>query len=177
MQRYLVNLVMMAGLPGAGKTTLAYALGHELGWQVIDKDTYREVLLKQGLDDDRAGKVAYELSFATARSILMRQQVSVILDTAGLHHFVLDEVSEIVRCIHEAQLKVILCVADRDLRNSRLRNRPYQPTSIRVDPATIPDYLRYFEHLPKNKLTLLTNVPLAECILKAKEYINLEKRV
>jgi len=36
-----LTLVLMAGLPGAGKTTLAYALGRELGWQVIDKDTYK----------------------------------------------------------------------------------------------------------------------------------------
>lgn len=172
-----LTLVLMAGLPGAGKTTLAYALGRELGWQVIDKDTHKEVLVKQGFDDNRAGKAAYELSFAQIRTFLIRQQISTILDTAALHHFVLDEVMEIMRCTDEAMLKVILCVADRDLRNFRLRNRPYQHTSIRVDPATIPDYLRYFEHLPKNRLTLLTNVPLLECIIKAKEYIELEESV
>ncbi|HYT45345.1 MAG TPA: AAA family ATPase [Methylomirabilota bacterium] len=167
-----LTLVTMAGLPGAGKTTIAYALGHELGWQVIDKDMCREVLVKQGIDDDRAGKVAYELSFAHARTLLIRQQISAILDTAALHHFILDKVMEILCSTDEVLLKVILCVAERDLRNYRLRNRPYQPTSIRVDPATISDYLRYFEHLPENKLTLFTNVPILECIAKAKDYIN-----
>ena len=171
MQDLSINLVMMAGLPGAGKTTLAYALGHELGWQVIDKDTYREVLLKQGLELNRAGKVAYELSFATVRKVLMKQQVSVILDTAALHRFVLDEAREIVRFVQEAQLKVILCVADRDLRNYRLRHREDQPTSIRVDPETIPDYLRYFDHLPENRLTLYTNVPFKDCLTKAKSFV------
>ncbi|MFL5654255.1 MAG: AAA family ATPase [Ktedonobacteraceae bacterium] len=169
------TLVMMAGLPGAGKTTLAYALGRELGWQVIDKDTYKEVLSKQGLDDDRASKVAYELSFAQARILLIKRQISVILDTAALHRFILDEVIEIVRCIDEAHLKVVFCVADRHLRNERLRNRPDQPTSIRVDPDAISDYLRYFDHLPDDKLTLLTNVPLIECVAKARKYIELEK--
>jgi predicted kinase len=170
-------LVMMAGLPGVGKTTLAYALGRELGWQVIDKDMDREVLRKQGLDDDRAGKLAYELSFARVRTLLLKHHLPAILDTAALQRFVLDEVMEIMRCTSGAILRVILCVADRDLRNYRLRNRPYQHTSIRVDPATISDYLRYFEHLPENKLTLLTNVPLIECIVKAKEYIDLEGSV
>lgn len=172
-----LTLVLMAGLPGAGKTTLAYALGRELGWQVIDKDTYKEALVKQGVDDERAGKIAYDISFAQIRTLLIRQQISVILDTAALHHFVLDEVMEILSSADEVLLKVILCVADRDLRNHRLRHRTYQPTSIRVDPATIPDYLRYFEHLPENKLTLITNVPFVECIVRARNYIEIEKLV
>ena len=69
------TLVMMAGLPGAGKTTLAYALGRELGWQVIDKDTHKEVLVNQGFDDDRAGKTAYELSFAQIRTSLLKKSL------------------------------------------------------------------------------------------------------
>ncbi len=165
------TLVLMAGLPGAGKTTLAYALGRELGWQVIDKDTYREVLLKQGLNEDHASNVAYELSFAMTRNVLARQQMSVILDTAALDHFVLDEVRKIVGCVDLARLKVILCIADRDLRNYRLRNRLDQSTSIRVDPATISDYLQYFDHLPENKLVLFTNAPLKECLAGAKAYV------
>ena len=167
------TLVLMAGLPGAGKTTLAYALGRELGWQVIDKDTYKEVLVKHGLDNDLAGKTAYELSFAQIRTLLIHQRMSAILDCAALDHFVLDEVMEILSGIDRVLLKVILCVADRDLRNYRLRTRRYQLTSIRVDPATIPDYLRYFEHLPENKLIIQTNVPLLQYIAKAKEYIEI----
>ena len=90
-----LTLVMMAGLPGSGKTTLAYALGRELGWQVIDKDKDRELLVEQGFDEDRAGKVAYELSFAHARTLLTRHHISAILDTAALHHFILDNIFEI----------------------------------------------------------------------------------
>ncbi len=171
MQRYRSTLVMMAGLPGTGKTTLAYALGQELGWQVIDKDKYKEVLMKQGFDDDRAGKVAYELSFEMTRTLLIKRHIPVILDTAALHHFILDEVREIVRSIDEAQLKVVFCVADRHLRNDRLRNRLDQPTSIRVDPDTISDYLRYFDHLPDDKLIIYTNVLFKQYLARVKAYV------
>ncbi len=36
---------MITGLPGSGKTTLAHLLGEELGFAVIDKDDFLEVLL------------------------------------------------------------------------------------------------------------------------------------
>jgi adenylate kinase family enzyme len=171
------TLVLMAGLPGAGKTTLAYALGRELGWQIIDKDMYKEALVKHGLDEEYAGKVAYELSFAQVRTLLLHQRISAIFDCAALHTFIIDEVMEILSSADGAQLKVILCVADRDLRFYRLRTRRYQPTSIRVDPATIPDYLRQFEHLPQNKLIIQTNVPLFQYIGTAKEYLKIETQV
>jgi predicted kinase len=165
------TFVMMAGLPGAGKTTIAYALARELGWQVIDKDMYRETLLKQGVDENRASKVAYEISFAQARMALIRQGMSVILDSAALHDFVIDEVLKILHKTNGATLRVLLCIADRELRHTRMRTRPYQTTSIRVDPATTADYLRYFDHLPKDRRILMTNAPLDECMAKARAYI------
>src|SRR2546430_759565 len=117
-------LVMMAGLPGVGKTTLAYALGRELGYQIVDKDLYRQALIMQmGLDQDQASKLAYELSFAQICTLLVQRQISAIFDTAALHRFILDRIMEIMSSNDKAILKVILCVADRDLRNERLRKR------------------------------------------------------
>lgn len=161
----------MAGLPGAGKTTLARTLRDELQWPMIDKDRYKEVLLRQGSDDDNAARAAYERSFAELRTILVQQQASVIFDTAALHRFILDAVMGILHEAEEAHLKVILCVADRDLRNQRLRTRPYQSTNIRVDPATIADYFSHFRHLPDDKLILYTFRPFEECLTQAKAYV------
>ena len=166
-----LTLVLMAGFPGAGKSTFASALGRKLNWHVIDKDRHKEVLLKQGWNDEKAGMAAYELAFETARSVLTKQQASVILDSAALHTFILENAQDIVNSVANAHLKVILCVADRNLRNERLRNRPFQITSVRVDPATIADYLQYFKHLPSDKLTLYTVNPFEECLARASDYL------
>lgn len=171
MKNSQLTLVLMAGLPGAGKSTLASALGRELNWHVIDKDRHKEVLLRQGVDEETAGRATYELAFETARTELMKQQASVILDSAALHTFILENALNIVESVPNAHLKVILCVADRDLRNKRLRSRPLQITNIRVNPETIADYLRLFQHLPPDTLVLFTINPLHEYLEEARNYL------
>jgi predicted kinase len=164
------TLVLMAGLPGAGKTTLAYALRRRLRWYLIDKDMLKDELSEAGLEDEKAGATAYNLSFAIARNVLGTQRASVILDSAALHRFILDNAVDIVRST-DARLKVILCVADRDLRNRRLRERP-TGTPLTVDPATIADYFQCFKHLPwDNTLILYTEHPLTECVVEAGSYL------
>jgi cytidylate kinase len=39
------SIIVISGLPASGKTTLAHLLGEELGFAVIDKDDFLEVLL------------------------------------------------------------------------------------------------------------------------------------
>ncbi len=166
-----LTLLMMAGLPGSGKSTLARALGRELDWHVVDKDGHKEVLLDYGLDIELAGNIAYELAFRTLHSELVMQQTSVIFDTAALQPFILDRVRKIVNSIENAQLKIILCVADRDLRHYRVITRPKQTTTIRADPATMADYFYVFRHLPADILILETRNPFENCLEAALAYI------
>lgn len=171
MEHSRLTLVMMAGLPGAGKTTLAYALEKELGWRVIDKDKYRSTVFQDELDDELASRKAYDLSFKEIYHTLKEKQASVIFDTAAIHSSIVDMIEEIASSIAGVQLKVVLCVIDKEERDIRLRNRPQQYSRNPVDPATIADYLQLFDHLPLDTFTLHTHISPEECLMKAKEYL------
>lgn len=168
-----LTLVMMAGLPGAGKTTLAKALGRDLGWPMIDKDSYRVGFIEQGMNFELASDQAYECSFAEIYRILTQERQSVIFDTAALHRSIVDSVVDIADGVPGLHLKVILCVIGREERDRRLRKRGEQHTRITVEPATILDYLRHFEHLPPPPatLTLYTHISPESCLLQAKAHV------
>jgi predicted kinase len=103
-------LVLLARLPGTGKTTLAYALARQLGWIVLDKDLFNGVLLDADMDQEQAAPLAYQLLFTLAEDLLVKQCSSVILDSAGRQPFILQRAKEIAKR-SRAWLKVIRCVA------------------------------------------------------------------
>ncbi len=74
------TLVLMAGLPGAGKSTLALALGRALGWPVVDKDIFDAVARTAGVTPVSPTALAYDLAFALLKDMLVEQRLSVILD-------------------------------------------------------------------------------------------------
>jgi signal recognition particle GTPase len=53
------TLLLMAGLPGAGKTTLALALGRILHWPVVDKDTLKSTLLLADIPEQMVQSVKH----------------------------------------------------------------------------------------------------------------------
>ena len=88
---------MLAGLPGTGKTTLAYEIGRMFGWTVLDKYLFNVQLLNAGLSQSQAGTLAYELMFRLARDLVIQQRHSVILDTAGRQPRILQQARLIAR--------------------------------------------------------------------------------
>jgi predicted kinase len=113
-------LVLMAGLPGSGKSTLALAIGGELGWPVVDKDILERVLRNDAVANPT--DLAYELSLALMRDLLVEQRQSVILDSPLGNASRLQKVRDLTT-IAESRLCVILCLAGRDTRNRRMVRR------------------------------------------------------
>jgi predicted kinase len=65
-------LIVFAGLPGAGKSTLAALLGERLGAPVLAVDTVDRTMHAMGVTEDRPGVTAYVVVEAIAEEHLRR---------------------------------------------------------------------------------------------------------
>ena len=164
------TLVLMAGMPGAGKSTLALALGRQLGWPVLDKDTIKTALLEEAVPESIAGPASYYLPLALCRDLMVQQQLSVIFDSPAAYPNVAEQAQKIADAAN-GQLKVIFCSADSNVRNQRLSERPRRLSQMQSDPSTDEETGRRFLHLPLGTLRLDMERPLLELVTKALAYI------
>lgn len=84
MAKPMGSLIIVTGLPAAGKSRLAAALAAELGWPLLAKDAVKEPLLEQfaGADRNRSralSDVSFALLFALAPPLLQAGR-SVVLE-------------------------------------------------------------------------------------------------
>lgn len=108
-------LLVVTGLPAAGKTTLATALAQELRWPLVTKDDYKAILLA-GLNDDlkpqfskKVGKLSFDLMWHVA-GVTLAAGVDTILET----HFYLGVSDPVILALaetHGARLAQIHCHA------------------------------------------------------------------
>jgi predicted kinase len=161
----------MAGMPGSGKTTLALATGRSLGWPVIDKDTLKSPMLTKGISEGLAGPASYAVMLELADDLLIRQHLSVILDSPGRFPSVLDRV-QAISAQTGAALKIIRCVASRELRRQRMIERVARPSQWNAN-TVMPDEQEQamFVHLPPDILIVDTSHPLEQCVAEALAYL------
>lgn len=167
-----LTLILMAGLPGTGKTTLALALGRLFGWPVIDKDSLKSPLLTTGISNELAGPASYALLLEMAHDLLVQQRLSIILDSPARYASVLEHVITLTQQAG-ACLKIIECVANQELRQQRIRERIARPSQWTANGDISDEQVRQvFEHLPTNCLTLDTSRPFELCIIEALAYLS-----
>jgi predicted kinase len=76
-------LVVMAGLPGSGKSTIAEIVGNRLGYAVLSVDPIESAILSAGIDSDQpTGLAAYLVAEAIADAALANGQ-SIIVDAVN----------------------------------------------------------------------------------------------
>src|SRR5438105_228813 len=129
------TVLMLAGLPGTGKTTLAYKLGRILDWTVLDKDLFNTELLNAGLSQSQAGPLAYELMFSLAHDLIIKQRHSVILDTAGRQPRNLQQ-ARLIAGDAPARLQIVRLIASHAVRKKRMASRIPCPSQWVTDDTT-----------------------------------------
>lgn len=116
-------LVVTAGLPGSGKSTIAEIIAGRLGATAISVDPIEAAILKAGIDSDQpTGLAAYLVAERMAEQVLLSGQ-SVIVDAVNAVEPARLQWRDLAeRC--GVKLRVIETVCfDEDLHEERLANR------------------------------------------------------
>jgi putative acetyltransferase len=157
------TIVMLAGLPGTGKTTLAYALARALPWIVLDKDLVNTALINADINQNKAGPLSYDVLFDLAEDMVAVQRHSIILDTAGRQPIILNRALQIASRA-AAILKVIRLVAPREVRLHRMTARVPGPSQWSEDETTDTEEAQWYAHLPADSLTISSTPPVEELL-------------
>jgi predicted kinase len=173
-------LIMMAGLPGAGKSTLSQALAQRCGGVVLDKDSIRAALFppehieySRGQDD-----LCQQVMLATAEYLLSRDpKLRIYLDGRPFSRRYQREQVEAAAARLRTPLAIIECVCSNALALTRLqRDETGAHPAANRNPGLYAQLQAELEPLTEPRLTLDTNQSLAECVRQAEAYLELISR-
>jgi len=120
------HLVLVNGIPGTGKTTLAAKLSRDLDLPLIGKDMIKEMLFDQmgareGDWSKTLGRVSSKM-LNTAIDTFLVQNVSIIAESAFIAEFESSSLSHIVKA-HGIQCLEIYCTTEVAENERRFRER------------------------------------------------------
>ncbi len=171
------KIIVFAGLPGTGKTSLARTVARELRAVYLDKDTIKDATINLGREmkltqaTELAGPLSYELLVRIARDNLT-VGLSVVLDSPAGYRAFRENVESLARSA-KAELKLIECICTNEgLLRDRIEHRG----------ADLPDYRTrnwetyqrdraQFERLVGPRLIVDTAEPLQLNVRKVLNYL------
>lgn len=162
-------VVQMHGEPGSGKSTVAQALGQQLGAVVLDKDVIKAALLRSGIAERDAAAGAYEVYFAQARAFVAAGH-SVVLDNPVFWESVERRWLDLAAFAGSRGILIECVCRDRDELVRRLTTREALESQPRV-PLDLVRHPGSAATTFEPRLTLDTTRPLAELIDEALAYI------
>ena len=113
----------MAGLPGAGKSTVAEIIGNRLGFAVLSVDPIESAILKAGIDSDQpTGLAAYLVAEAIADAALGNGQ-SIIVDAVNAVGPAREQWVQLAKKHKEPLRFIEIVCSDADLHRERLEGR------------------------------------------------------
>ena len=170
-----MQLVMLKGFPGSGKSTLGRALSRQLDWPIIDKDDVKDMFSEQVPD---AGGLAYDVMLNTVRRQLL-QGLNVICDSPLTHLITYERVQRMAQETH-AQLVIVECFCSDELLWSQRVNarKTYGlPAHHMIDWEKMQAYRRQYRAEASFPIThphLLVDTarPLEMCVMEVIEWLD-----
>ncbi len=162
-------LILMAGLPGTGKSTLAKALADQLSGSVLSKDTIRHAIFEprdieysKEQDDFCMG-----IMLQTAASILSHHpERYIFLDGRTFsRRYEIDQVAQAAQALNQPW-RILECTCSEATASARLEKQSDHPAGNR-DFKLYLEVKRRFEPITRPKIVVNSDVPLEECVTLA----------
>ena len=171
-------LVMMAGLPGTGKSTLSRALAERCGGAVLDKDVIRAALfapahIEYSREQD---DFCQQLMLETGEYLLSRNpRLWIFLDGRPFSRSYQRRQAEATAARLHTPLAIIECVCHQATALARLQadSLTGAHAAANRNPALYAQVANEFEPLNQPRLTLDTSQSLSECVRQAQAYLEL----
>jgi predicted kinase len=165
-------IVLMAGLPGTGKTTLAGALAARISGRVISKDEVRHALFTRDEIDysSRQDDFCLQIMLQTAAQLLERNPARVIfLDGRPFsRRYQIENAMNVAAVLDQSGL-ILECVCPEEVSRHRLEDQ----SGLGTHPAENRNFQLYlevksrFEAITLPKTVIDTSQPLETCVERA----------
>lgn len=119
-------LIVFAGLPGTGKTTLAHALADERNAVYLRVDTIEQALCQGRPTAEDIGPAGYLVAYALAKENLRRPGRTVVADAVNPLNVTRDAWREIAAAARCPLLEIGVICSDRDEHRRRIETRPVE---------------------------------------------------
>ncbi len=168
--------VLMAGLPGTGKSTLAKALAQELNGVVLSKDTVRAALFPGPLTDysREQDEICFEMVLKAANYLATRSRTAVLfLDGRTFSRRA--QIDEAIRAAESAgsKWKILHAVCPDSIAEARIIQDAANHPAANRTVAMYREVKARFEPISRSHEEIDTSQPLEICIQRATKYLRI----